>query len=656
MENSFEEISRRLKDGEMDRTVRLITCGMCFDFDLLKLNNLFPQNILQALVRNNQTPEKAPDRATILRLNIDTQSIRLIYSYYNTLTLIIPESQIDQELLLNTCDYLGFVEISKQIERILLPEPDGLDFVIADDTETHVEPEMEIEESDDYITIKCNSGKNPIEEKRLLYTLNSKCMLSALDKDILTKETILRKEYAQGERPPIPRIEFVSAFKDRLVPDHPYTFVNSPNKSVLDGIQWIDSNEEFLENLKMYSLGILDENMPASLVVAGSAALKCCMKLNPELIPAVYIRELSTYLPSYAEINDDYLTLSRLQRQPNNLNDYPKEKLDFLAKLILAHPKRANFKIVNNAGHRRNRPELLINYFKNLSRNTIIFSNDIDLFITTSDPNIIVKSIRYIHDQMVKKFGTVHILRSENSISFFTDDEMVPPIQIILRAYDSVEHVLLGFDVDACCIGFDGRVICSDRFLRAIRYGYNLIDLTRLSPTYEIRLMKYYARGFDIAMTEPVIEEQTEKILSLTNKYGSILFAMLRGIYKLSYLLIAYNKLARIPKAQKISDYSYGTIDTVINSLYNGLEKINFVYGVDLDKVLFEGISYLPNPNTWRQRRFIKKINAKTFKDTTLGPLRIMRRNVTKQSDTDELFTGSFNPIQMAWYEGSIII
>ena len=64
-----------------------------------------------------------------------------------------------------------------------------------------------------------------------------------------------------------------------------------------------------------------------------------------------------------------------------------------------------------------------------------------------------------------------------------------------------LQHVLLGFDIDSCCIGYDGDVICSQRFLRSIKYGYNLIDLTRLSTTYEVRLMKYFKRGFDIAMT-----------------------------------------------------------------------------------------------------------------------------------------------------------
>ena len=98
----------------------------------------------------------------------------------------------------------------------------------------------------------------------------------------------------------------------------------------------------------------------------------------------------------------------------------------------------------------------------------------------------------------------------------------------------------------------------------------------------------------------------------------------------------------------------------VIRQLHNGLDKHDFVFGTDLDKVLFEGVSEIPDMGNarrrnWSRGRFIRQIENIVNKETVLPPFRVMRRNVTKQTDSDELFTGSFNPIQLAWYEGSIV-
>ena len=220
------------------------------------------------------------------------------------------------------------------------------------------------------------------------------------------------------------------------------------------------------------------------------------------------------------------------------------------------------------------------------------------------------------------------------------------------------QHVILGFDIDSCCIGYDGEIICSERFLRSIRYGYNLVDVTRLSTTYEARLMKYYLRGFDIAMTEPAIKENTDAIMKIIEKHGGLFYSMLRGIHKLSYLLISYHKLAKIKKVISESDYNHKSVSMAIRMLATGIDKVDFVYGTDLDKVLFGSGSEIVDTSGmgWSQRRYYRNINNHITKESNIPPLRVMRKNVTKQTDSDELFTGSFNPIQMAWYEGDIVV
>lgn len=61
--------------------------------------------------------------------------------------------------------------------------------------------------------------------------------------------------------------------------------------------------------------------------------------------------------------------------------------------------------------------------------------------------------------------------------------------------------VLMGFDIDCCCVGYDGSSIYAiPRSRRAINKGYNLVDLTRRSLTYEKRLNKYSQRGWAVAV------------------------------------------------------------------------------------------------------------------------------------------------------------
>lgn len=650
MSNFIDTVSQKFKDTESERTVRLICCGVPFDFDILRLNKMFPQNIIKSLIEDCVGIPKADDGASILKINVDVQSLRLIYAYYNTMSIIIPESQVERELLLSTCDYFGFVEISEQIEKILMPEPSGIK--INEDVEPVNSVINDAPDSDDFITIKndivmkkCNKKKNG---KGIYYTINEKCLLSPLDKKILTMETNLRKEYYMKNNPPIQRVDFIGADKTPVKIDHPYTLINSYNKM---DYEWVNSNNEFMENLALYSFGILDNTMPTNLVVAGSAALKCAVKLKiPKDIHQI-AKELSMYM---VHTDNQYTDFTQISNNINPLVNCTNEKINFISQMMMCHCKSLCAKLLSTFVRWRNpRPDNLINYVKNLSKSTVLLSNDIDLFITSEDPDSIKKSIMYVYEKMTQ-LGLVHILRTKHAITFSIDKSFIPSIQIILRAYDSLEHALLGFDIDSCCIGFDGKLICSQRFLRAIKYGYNLVDTTRLSTTYELRLMKYYVRGFDIAMTDPSISAQTDKILELIKRHeGLVSFSILRGIYKLSYLLIQHHKLyPRIKKVARLSDYSISSFQMIISQLSNGIEKMDFVYGNDLEKVLFGNVSDMSALNGYRYRRARNNIS----KQANIPPLQIMRKNVTKQGDNDdELFTGSFNPIQMKWYEGAIV-
>src|SRR6266516_4493985 len=72
-------------------------------------------------------------------------------------------------------------------------------------------------------------------------------------------------------------------------------------------------------------------------------------------------------------------------------------------------------------------------------------------------------------------------------------------IQIILRLYSSPSEILAGFDVDACAVGFNGsHVYSAPRAFVSLVTQTVSVDMTRRSPSYEIRLAKYAQRGFEI--------------------------------------------------------------------------------------------------------------------------------------------------------------
>ncbi|KAG2387067.1 hypothetical protein C9374_002102 [Naegleria lovaniensis] len=92
------------------------------------------------------------------------------------------------------------------------------------------------------------------------------------------------------------------------------------------------------------------------------------------------------------------------------------------------------------------------------------------------------------------------VVRTEHSVTFYFQYP-IRPIQIILRIYKSITEVLCGFDCDSVTFGFDGsQVFCLPRGRRAINTRSNLVDPSRQSKTYEIRLLKYAKRGFRIAI------------------------------------------------------------------------------------------------------------------------------------------------------------
>ncbi|KAJ3336079.1 hypothetical protein HDU93_003703 [Gonapodya sp. JEL0774] len=172
---------------------------------------------------------------------------------------------------------------------------------------------------------------------------------------------------------------------------------------------------------------------------------------------------------------------------------------------------------------------LNVNLYDYYRTNPVYKDSDVDLFLydltpaeATAKVKEIAKVILGYADSKKRETGDERsfVVRTQHAITFVCPYPF-RRIQIVLRIYKSPAEVLMGFDIDSCCAGYDGNSVwILPRCARALTMGYNLVDLTRRSPSYEYRLYKYSRRGFSVAIpgfqrdrvAEGVLDPKARKI------------------------------------------------------------------------------------------------------------------------------------------------
>ena len=125
--------------------------------------------------------------------------------------------------------------------------------------------------------------------------------------------------------------------------------------------------------------------------------------------------------------------------------------------------------------------------------------SDVDLFLYGLNEDEARKKLVEIFDavQAASPFQ-VRAFRSTHAITLVSQYPF-RHVQIVLRMYSTPSEVLMGFDVDSCAAGYDGsNVIVPPRTAMAIMTQSNTVDMSRRSPSYEMRLAKYANRGFEV--------------------------------------------------------------------------------------------------------------------------------------------------------------
>ena len=128
--------------------------------------------------------------------------------------------------------------------------------------------------------------------------------------------------------------------------------------------------------------------------------------------------------------------------------------------------------------------------------------SDVDLFLYGLDEAAARAKIKHIYCTLARNWEPQHIaiVRTQNVITFAAQWPF-RRVQVILRLYSGPAEVLMGFDIDSCCVAYDGTsVSCLPRWRRAVNGSFNLVDPARRSPSYELRLSKYALRGFAVAV------------------------------------------------------------------------------------------------------------------------------------------------------------
>lgn len=207
---------------------------------------------------------------------------------------------------------------------------------------------------------------------------------------------------------------------------------------------------------------------------------------------------------------------------------------------------------------------------------------DIDIFLTTQNYIEAMIAIRSIYKTFSSIFlDNVIISLNQNVINFTSKFSMNNPngyntskieiiftVQIILRLYNSISQVISGFDIDSCCIAYNGKdFYAMPRFVRSLICGYNLVDPERQSKNYTERLVKYACRGFAIALPGFINKNITCNFLKNYNEYT--------GISKIiAYFIKTYSgKNSKCIKTKNISDYEYSAYSTDEYGIYKSIRN-----------------------------------------------------------------------------------
>lgn len=149
-------------------------------------------------------------------------------------------------------------------------------------------------------------------------------------------------------------------------------------------------------------------------------------------------------------------------------------------------------------------------------------NQDVDFFIIARNEEEAIRITETTITTWRRKFlNSLSVEVLDNVINVFIDF-IDPPgftlnFQIIKRIYTHPAQVVHGFDIDICCILFDGHSVhATPNAARAIASGFNLFDQNKLSTTAIHRYEKYMNR-YDLSTL--IVGAPQESLDAVVNKF-----------------------------------------------------------------------------------------------------------------------------------------
>ncbi|KAF8316544.1 hypothetical protein DL93DRAFT_2096098 [Clavulina sp. PMI_390] len=146
-------------------------------------------------------------------------------------------------------------------------------------------------------------------------------------------------------------------------------------------------------------------------------------------------------------------------------------------------------------------------------------ASDIDVYVyglSVADAN---RKVQHIFDIWKKNLPDYArdsriVVRNSRTITFISEYP-IKRIQIVLMLVKNPLEVLLNFDLDICCMGYDGkRLLMLPKAARALETGYNVFNmdwveghwLGRRRPSMPTRVFKYADKGFGVRISPAYLD------------------------------------------------------------------------------------------------------------------------------------------------------
>lgn len=309
-------------------------------------------------------------------------------------------------------------------------------------------------------------------------------------------------------------------------------------------------------------------------------------------------------------------------------------------------------------------------FVSNYLLNNVNFSSDIDIFFYgILDKEVarkrLVSLINQIIDNMInKKFSFNCIERNDyvTTLSFRKFDNIsykktVIKFQIMHRLYKTKSEILHGFDLGSSAVGYDGTNIY---FTSLSKFSYlnmvNIVDCSRRSTTYELRLIKYFERGFDIILPKFNISELDNENWVLYKKTSDI---VLNDLNENNQMIISYEFIDDSnEKTQKIfvdkivlknnsnfSDYEdyveKFTRNSIHQKIYNILNNKSYTFTGYVKADVENVINGIEKPYVFKslERYYTKLLN--TIIGNNNFPIYLIEKTI--KNDVDEIFINRKN-------------